>query len=444
MNLHIKQSGRLNGSVSPPGSKSQTIRALYIATLAKGKSKICNALQSDDTQACIDVCKNLGARIAESEHGREYAITIESTGVPLAPLTKKFNTGNSGITTRFLAPILGLANQNLAPYVLDCGEQMRARQIKSLTDALKNLGMNIRIASSECQWPIEISGALKGGRTAVDGTTSQFLSALLLALPCAKQESHIRVESLNERPYADMTACWLSARGMAYTWERIGESDIITVKGDQQYAPFDTEIAADFSGASYIIAAGALTEGEILLTNIDMSDPQGDKKLIPILRTMGADIASEGSTLKIRGGQELEGMEIDCNDIPDLVPTLAVAGTRARGTTRLYNVAHARRKETDRIQSMFSELSKLGANIQQFPDGISVSQSTLRGNIVRGWDDHRTIMALTVAGLIAQGETIIQKADGITKTFPKFIETMQILGATVHCTDSPSTLNPLP
>lgn len=160
-----------------------------------------------------------------------------------------------------------------------------------------------------------------------------------------------------------------------------------------------------------------------------MAEPQGDKQLVTLLQTMGADIVIESNHLLIRGGKELTGIKIDARDIPDLLPTLAVIGTCAVGQTEICNVAHARIKETDRIQAMATELCRMGAKIVEKEDGLVISPSTLQGCVVNGYGDHRTVMALAVAGMIADGATIITDSEAIRKTFPTFTTLMQSIGA---------------
>jgi 3-phosphoshikimate 1-carboxyvinyltransferase len=250
-----------------------------------------------------------------------------------------------------------------------------------------------------------------------------------MALPLVSQDSEITVEDLHERPYMEMTLHWLDQQNIAYTHQRIQNRDIYKISGRQTYKPFDTNISGDFSSASYLIAAAALLEGSVELQGLEMNDPQGDKRLVTLLQEMGADIRVEPTRLLIRGGKPLKGIKIDANDIPDLLPTLAVIGTQAEGKTEICHVAQARIKETDRIHSMTEGLRRLGANIEEYPDGMVVYQGKLQGGRVKGYGDHRTVMALGVAGLLSTDKTIVEDCEAINKTFPNFIEIMQSLGA---------------
>ncbi len=427
MNLIIHKTLTLSGQVTPPSSKSQSIRGLFFASLCKGESTLVNVLHSDDIEDAIHVCNLLGAQIIVTNN----KMTVISQGLPIQTQTEAIYSGNSGITTRFLLPILGLRDNFQQVIQLDCGEQMRMRPIQSLVDALRQLGLEIHYLKNENVLPIAVSGVLKGGKAEVSGITSQYLSALLIALPCVANDSELSVKNLHERPYVEMTLRWLEQQKIFYRHETRADIDIYHIKGNQCYQPFHTTIAGDFSSASYLIAAAALMNGHVILEGLDMNDNQGDKRIVSILQAMGADIVIEPSRLTIRGGKTLTGMKIDANDIPDLLPTLAVIGAIAEGKTEICNVRQARIKETDRIHSMTEGLKRLGCQVEEFADSMTVYQSKLKGAEVKGYDDHRTVMALSLAGMLAEGTTSIEDAEAINKTFPTFITLMQSLGAKI-------------
>ena len=425
MYLAVNQCFNLSGNAILPGSKSQTIRGLVFALLAKGESTLLNVLDSDDTQTAMRVCRALGARLNLTEKG----FTVDSDGLPLMNVLSEIDTGNSGITTRFILPLLGLRENDMTPILVKCGEQMQARPIKPLVDALRDLGMHIQYVEQAGRLPLLVSGRLQGGETEVDGTTSQYISALLIGLPTAEKDSVITVKDLHERPYVNMTLAWLKDRGISYSHEQNGKIDRFYIPGKQCYTPFHTTIKGDFSSASCLLAAAALLPGEVVLHGLDSEDTQGDKRLISILQEMGADIVSEKDNIRIKNHSQLTGCRIDANDIPDLVPALAVIATQAAGKTEIYNVKQARIKETDRIHSMTEGLRKMGASIEEYEDGMTVHRSDLHGSFVNGYGDHRTVMALTIAGLLAPGTTLISDGEAITKTYPEFVTTMQALGA---------------
>ena len=393
--------------------------------MARGESRLDNILICDDTRDAQQVCRQLGAQL--TVHGSQY--TLASSGLPLTTTATTLHTGNSGITTRFVLPLLGLRQNCDQAIELDCGEQMRARPIRPLVEALRTLGMQIEYLGREGMLPLKISGSLRGGAVEVDGITSQYASALLLSLPCAPEDSVITVRNLHERPYVRMTLKWLEDNGIEFHHDHHAEIDVFKIPGRQSYPPLNVAIAGDFSSASYPIAAATLIPGEVELHGLDMDEPQGDKRIVKILQQMGADITIHPKSLVIRGGKPLQNMRIDANDIPDLVPTLAVIATQADGTMEITNVKQARIKETDRIHSMRAGLSAMGAQIEEHEDGLTIHHSTLHGTVVKGYGDHRTVMALALAGMMAEGETRITEAESVAKTFPNFVHFMATLGA---------------
>lgn len=425
MHLIIKKTLKLNGAATIPSSKSQSIRALILALMAQGESCLTKVLDSEDTQDALKVCKDLGAYITLHEN----QLILKSDGLPLKTEAKKINSGNSGITTYFVMPILGLRKNSDQPIILDCDEQMRARPVHPLVNALRNLGMTIKYLKEEQKLPLAISGYLTGGSTEVDGMSSQYLSALLMALPCAENKSEIRVKDLHERSYVEMTLNWLKTQNIHYAHQKTDTEDVYLIQGKQRYKNFKFTIPGDFSSASYLIAAATLIKGSVELKGLDRQDSQGDKALVHILQKMGADISTKETSLIIQGEKTLTGLKIDANDIPDLLPILAVIGTQACGKTEIINVQHARIKETDRIHSMTEGLRALGAKIEEYENGMTIYQSKLRGASVKGYGDHRTVMALSVAGMLAEDSTLIDDSEAIHKTFPNFIELMCSLGA---------------
>lgn len=419
MRIVVKKTDLLQGVTTLPGSKSEAIRALIFALLSPGSSFIQNLPEGEDVQDALRALEAMGGLIEQGAEG------LKMTGVR-QPATEIY-TGNSGITTRFLLPLLGLRADPQHPVILDCGKQMRARPILPLIEALNNLGMEICTRD----YPLEVRGALLGGKTSVSGLSSQFLSALLIALPLAPHDSEISVVNLNERPYVDMTLHWLRRLGVVFKHERESGLDVFHIVGGQRYQALHTVLPGDFSSASYFIAAGLLTPGQVILEGLNVHDTQGDKQFIEIVRKMGGDIKIENGNIIVQGGRALKGIRIDANEIPDLLPTLSVLGTIAEGKTEILNVPQARLKETDRIHSMAEGLRAMGAQIEELPDGMIISHSRLQGTTVKGYGDHRTVMALSLAGMVADGETIIDEAESVNKTYPRFFTEMKRLRANI-------------
>jgi 3-phosphoshikimate 1-carboxyvinyltransferase len=413
----------LRGAVRIPSSKSHTIRALLIATLADGTSVLGNPLDSGDTQSCVRACQAFGAEIAVS--GAQWRVrgTAGNIRVPDAPI----DVGNSGTTLYFAMATAALAQ---APITLTGDYQIQRRPADALLAALQDLGARAVATHGNGCAPIEICGPLRGGRTTLACPTSQYLSSLLINCPLAGGATEISITLLNEQPYVEMTLEWLKRQNVSCANDAFRR---MTVPGGQRYHAFTRDIPADFSSATFFLVAAAITGGDVTLHGLDMTDTQGDKAVVGMLQAMGARIEIAGESVRVRGG-DLRGCELDLNATPDALPALAVAGCFARGETRLVNVAQARIKETDRIAVMRAELAALGATIEERPDGLIIRESALRGGTAQGHDDHRVVMAMAVAGLRAAGPITVSDAQALQITFPNFPTLLTALGAQCRVT----------
>ncbi len=414
----IVEPSSLTGEVTIPASKSHTIRAVFIASLAGGVSEIINPLISADGLSAAEACRSLGAEIEMINN----KWIVHGTGGNIRAVKKIIDVGNSGTTARFC---IGSASLGKDLITITGDDQTRKRPMQSLIDALNNLGADIKSIEGNGRLPISVRGKLKGGKTEVNGMTSQFISSILINCPLSDGDSEIYVRELNEKPYVGITMWWLNKQGITYKEENLEK---FFIKGKQSYKSFKETVPADFSSAAFFLCAGAITNSEIVLKGLDMNDTQGDKRVVNILKDMGANIAVTERGIKAGGGN-LRGMEIDMNDIPDALPAMAVVGCIAEGKTALRNVPQARMKETDRIAVMRGELSKMGAAIEELPDGLIIRKSRLKGTNVSGHDDHRVVMSLSVAGLVAEGITVIETAEAINITFPNFVDLMRSSGA---------------
>jgi len=423
LKLIVKKSS-LKGRIRIPSSKSQTIRALIIGSLASGESQIKNPLESSDTFSCVKMCRAFGAKIEMGTHW-----IVKGGGRDLKVPQNIIDIRNSGTSCRLG---LGMASLCEGYSVFTGDEQTRKRPMQSLINALNNLGARVFSTGEGGQLPVVVRGRMKGGVTEVDGVTSQFLSSLLISSPLADRDSKICVSNLRERPYVEMTLSWLDRRGIEYKNRDFEEFEI---KGGQSYKPFQEEMSGDFSSATFFFCAGSLSDSHIQLEGLNMSDPQGDKKVIDVLRDLGASIDIAPQLIEVRGGSPLQGGEFDLSNIPDALPSLAVTACIAEGKTVLKNVSQARIKETDRIAVMKKELEKMGAQIEEMPDGLIIKKSPLKGTKVHGHSDHRVVMGLAIAGLVAEGVTEISTAEAIKITFPNFITLMKNLGADMSLID---------
>ncbi len=423
MQAIVHPARKLEGEFIVPGSKSHTIRGIVIASLAEGKSTIIRPLQSADTQAAVNACRSLGARIS---CGYEK---WEITGFGRLPSTpgKKLNLMNSGTSLNLVAGIAALA-----PFetILDGDFSLRSRTVQPLLDALNQLGAKaVSLKNNGCP-PISVRGTLSGGKATVNGLSSQFVSSLLIATPLASKDTEIVVTNLNEVPYVEMTLAWLAEQGIRCV--RNHDFTHFSIKGNQRYHPFQKVIPGDWSTATFPLVAATLIDSDVSIYGLNPDDTQGDRLVLKYLQQMGARIQVKKNSIRIQGGCKLQGVHLDLNRTPDALPALAVIACAAEGKTVLDNVAHARIKETDRISVMASQLRKMGARVEEKRDGLIIYHSRLKGTVVDGHHDHRVVMALTLAGLIAEGLTVVSTAEAAGVTFPGFFEMLQQLGAKVE------------
>lgn len=404
-----------SGSVLVPSSKSHTIRALLIASLAEGSSTLLNPLKSNDTLSAAKACRAFGANINMENDGK-WVVT--GTSGRLQVPDDVVNVGNSGTSLYLAAGAASLIDG----WTFFTGDgQIRSRPAGQLLQALNDLGATAFSTRGNSFPPIAVKGRLKGGRTSIECPTSQYLSSLLLAAPLASGKTIIDVPLLHEKPYVEMTLRWLDEQNIRY-WQ--SNLEHFEIQGGQKYTAFDKSIPGDFSSATFFLCAAVSSKSTITVTGLDMEDTQGDKKVVDMLRQMGCEVSVAGDSVTIDGSRA-EGCEIDMNATPDALPAMAAAACYAGGVTRLVNVPQARLKETDRIAVMAKELGTLGADVRELEDGLEIRQSVLGGGLVNGHDDHRVVMSLAVAALGAQEPVSIQTAEAASVTFPDFFELLE-------------------
>jgi 3-phosphoshikimate 1-carboxyvinyltransferase len=414
------QKSFLQGTVAIPASKSHTIRAIAIASLADGKSLIHNPLDSQDTQSCIRTYRALGASI-NTENPSLWI--VHGTGGKIHAPKETIDVGNSGTTLNIALGTAALAQP--AEQLTFTGDyQIQSRPVGTLCKALSRLGAKSwTVKGNDCA-PVVVCGRLKGGIVSIKCPTSQYLSSLLLACPLADGDTEIDVPLLYEPDYAKMTLDWLDKQNINYSRQNMSH---FSIPGKQRYKPFDLPVPADFSSATFFLCAGALIAKYLDLTGLDFTDSQPDKAVVDYLKKMGADISISSDKVVVQKSQ-LKGVDIDMNRTPDALPAMAVTAAFASGTTRLYNVPQARNKETDRIACMARELSKLGADVEELPDGLVIhGGKKLHSTDLHGCDDHRIVMALSIAGMALEGDTTVDTAEAAGVTFPDYIPLMQSL-----------------
>jgi 3-phosphoshikimate 1-carboxyvinyltransferase len=419
MRLIVEKTDKINGETKVPSSKSHTIRGFIFASLAEGKSKLKNALESEDTKAAINACSALGAGIIKKPKGE-----FEITGFGGSPIirNREINTLNSGTTTNFIISAAALADEKI---IIDGDASIRKRPVRPLLSALINLGAKAFSINNDGCPPIEVQGRMKGGATSLDCKSSQYLSSLLITCPLLDQNTQIEVINICEISYIEMTMKWLDELGIKYQNQDFKK---ITIHGRQKYFSFEKTIPSDWSSATFLLIASAMLGQNVVINGLDLSDTQADKDVLTYLKKMGSDIKANEKKI-IVNKSKLHGCELDLNNTPDALPAIAVLGCYADGETIIKNVAHARIKETDRIKVMTNELSKMGAKVKETDDGMILEHSRLKGTKLKGYNDHRVVMALSLAGMFAEGITEIDTAESIKVTFPNYIEVMNNLGA---------------
>ncbi len=411
----------LKGKIFIPPSKSHTLRALIFSMMAKGKSTIRNYLQSPDTIAMIQAMECFGAKVKKGDGYLE----IEGLSGKLSAAENVIDAGNSGQVLRFIGSLAALS----PTYTIITGDHSirHNRPIMPMLEALEQMGCFAVSARSDGFAPIIIKGPLHPGKATLSGEDSQPVSALLIAASFLKGVSHIHVTNPGEKPWIDLTLNWLDRFGIKYQNKNFEE---YTLFGGASLNGFDYTVTGDFSSAAYPLVASLITQSELTLENVDMEDVQGDKKVVEVLKKMGADIEVDIKNKRlIVKKSTLRGMRIDVNDFIDAITILAVVGCFAEGKTEIVGGAIARKKECDRIHAIATELKKMGANIEEKEDGLIIHRSSLKGAKLSTYRDHRLVMSLSVAALAAKGDSLIEDAAPVAKSYPSFAADFQKLGA---------------
>ncbi len=419
MKLTLQKSD-IKGTVNAPPSKSYTHRAIAIAALSK-KATVNNPLLSEDTKATIRASEAFGATV---EPKKDSLIIKGFDGKPAIP-DNVIDIANSGTTLRIMTAMASLAD---GATVLTGDASIRTRPNTPLLNALNDLGAEAFSTRGNGMAPLVVRGKMRGGRVYIDGSiSSQFISALLIACPFAQNKTSILIKGeLKSRPYVNITIDMLKEAGAKINCDA---QNSFTIPPEQEYSMKSYNVPGDFSSASYMMAAGALC-GEVTIKNLFPSE-QGDSALIDILAKMGAQISWDRKKGEVKVSKsQLKGIIIDVGKTPDLVPTLAVLGAAAEGTMVIENAEHVRYKETDRLHAMTVELKKMGVDINEEKDRLVIKGGAIKGAEVHGWDDHRIVMALAVAGMVA-GETNIDTIESVSISYPGFFDELKKLGAVV-------------
>ena len=418
MTKEISPSGKVSGKVILPGSKSMTHRALLMAALASEPSIVDGALVAEDTMLTAQALERLGVNLRREK-------TTWFVSPPKwrwkrcdSPIFLK----NSGTSMRLL---LGIAAAGKGRFIFDGTERMRQRPVGPVVEALSVLGVKCNFLIRHGYPPVEItSNGLGNGGTVeirVDARkSSQFLSSLLIASPCAKGTVRLSwLEPIASYPYVEMTLRMMREREIQFRW--LGDSEI-EIPGGQDYRGGRWTVEGDCSTASYFWAAAAITGGTIETEPIFEESYQGDAGLLEILERMGCRVERRGNIVAVSGSRRLRGVDVDMNSMPDMVPTLAVVAAFAEGDTIIRNVGHLRIKESDRLKAVSTELKKMGAHVEIRGDDLVIrGGEKLHGAEIDTYDDHRIAMAFAVAGLRVPG-VVIRNPGVVSKSFPEFWE----------------------
>ena len=425
MDLVVNKSRRLHGVVKIPPNKSHSFRALILAALAEGTSHIVAPAVSNDWMRGIEALEMFGAQI----HPRADKVwDVVGTGGKLETPDDVIDCGNSGIILRFFMALAACCEG----YTGLSGDESirRIRLCQPLIDALNQLGAWAVSTKNDGNAPMVVRGRLKGGRAEIEGMDSQPVSALLIAAALADAPSEITVHRPGERPWVGVTLDWLGRCGVDFSNDSF---ERYLVRGKSRWDGFEATIPLDWSAALYPIVGGVVCpDSEVRVPGLDANDSQGDKAVIDVLREMGADIEITDDGEVIARTSLLTGCEIDCNDFIDQFMLLAVVGACAEGETVLTNAEICRHKECDRITEVCKALKAMGAEVAERSDGLVIRKSRLRGVDIDSRNDHRMVMTMAVAGMMAEGQTRISDVECIKKTFPAFVDQMLVLGCDIR------------
>jgi 3-phosphoshikimate 1-carboxyvinyltransferase len=418
----------VGGRVQAPPSKSYTHRAVLAAGYADGAT-VRGPLVSADTRATMRAVEAFGGTVdlGETDDGTPVLEVDGFGGHPDVP-ADVIDCANSGTTIRLTTAAAALAD---GLTVLTGDGSLRARPQGPLLRAIDQVGGRAESTRGNGQAPLVVGGPVHGGSAAIPGdVSSQFITALLMAGAVTEAGVVITLQTeLKSAPYVDITLEVLDAFGVQARETGQGFS----VGGGQTYDAGDGyDVPGDFSSTSYLLAAGAVAGADGVTVTAAYPSAQGDQAIVEVLDRMGADVSWDRAAGELTVSESaLEGVEVSVADTPDLLPTIAVLGAVADGTTRVVDAEHVRYKETDRVSAMAEALERMGASVEEREDSLTVhgGESTLRGATVDGRGDHRIIMALSVAGLVADGETTVRGADDVDVSFPDFFDVLSGLGA---------------
>ena len=406
----------LKGTVKAPSSKSMTQRAIAAALLAGGETIIHNPSYCDDSLAAMSIAVGMGSRVEPSPDKMLIHVTGELK-------ESKLNCGESGLAIRMFSPIAALFSEEI---IMTGANSLRKRPMSMICEALNQLG--VKCKTTDGFLPLTINGPIKGGKCEIDGSvSSQLLTGLLMALPLAEEDSEITVKNLKSRPYIDMTIQIINDFGI-----RIVNEDYkrFLIPGNQKYVPCEYIVEGDWSGAAFLLVAGAIN-GSITVKGLQMTSKQSDMTILTALKDSGATFNTENGNINIESSK-LRAFTFDATHSPDLFPPLAALASYCEGVSTIKGVSRLFHKESDRANAIVAEFGKLGIRVEIDDDFMKITGGKPHGGRVESHEDHRIAMAMAVTALKADGRVFIKDSQSVAKSYPVFFDDLRSLGAVVH------------
>lgn len=416
--------GQIDGSITIPGSKSFTNRALIMAALAKGESKISGILKSDDSYWCIDSLKRLGVKIEIKNN----TAVIEGKGGQWD--SGSLYIGAAGTIARFLPGALALSRKGI--WNIEASDSMSKRPISHLVDALKSIGAEIEYLNEKDYYPLLVKGqGLSGGEVSISGAiSSQFLSGLLIASPYAEKPVEIDIKDhIVQHSYVFLTIELMEKFGAIVDYNNNLEKFKIEPK---PYTACDLELEADASTACYFLALAAVTNGKIRINNLSCDTKQPDIEMLDVFEQMGCRVTRDSDFIELEGVSQLKGgFEISLREMSDQTLTLAAIAPFADGPITIKDVEHIRYHESNRISVMCDELNKMGIKVEEFKDGLKVYPGTPKPALLNTHDDHRVAMSVALIGSRIEGIKL-NDPGCVSKTCPQYFKYMNDLGLNIN------------
>ena len=408
----------LSGTIQSISSKSHAHRVLICAALSQNPTKIYCNVMSKDIAATIACLKSMGTEII-------------TDGDTITVIPKEFNKDSSldcnesGSTLRFFMPVVSALGMNAT---INGRGRLPQRPISPLKEEMEKKGVTFHTGNV---FPLHLSGQLQSGEYEIQGNiSSQFITGLLFALPILQGDSKLKlIPPVESKSYLDITVSVLRQFGI----EIQEKENLYIIKGNQKYtSPEEIRVEGDWSNASFLLCAGALCEKGVTVTDLDTNSPQGDKKILEVLKNMGADVSISGSEITVKKNK-LNGITVDASDIPDAVPIISVVATACEGDTTIINAGRLRIKESDRIASVMDMLSSVGADVTETDDGIIIrGGNILTGGTVNGYNDHRIVMSASILSSLCKDKVIITDGNAVEKSYPDFFTDFNNMGGNAN------------